>query len=358
MNYIREYPFSALFYLCILLFSLLFSFVAQTSKNSMIKKISVLFLVSIISLAAGMRGVSVGKDTAAYYRIIELTSIDFTSYNYLEIGFRILINSLSYIAREPKYVILIISFITNALIISTLWKFRAKVSFTISVFCYITMFYFETFNILRQWLAIALIFFAFRYLFKSQYLIYVFFVIVAYLIHVSAIIGLVFIPIVMLVSKKISFKNKIFTVVSLFILLILINYFMSFNNVFEKYQDNYLQHSLNVNLGLYFYVRLFIILFTIYTIIKKDYSDIELSFNKQILIISIFGLLMSTLGYMYMFVGRISTYATSFDIILFSIICRTKSNSLMIKILVIIIGLYLFYLGLSNSSQGQMPYNF
>lgn len=148
-------------YSIILIISVSFSYIAQNSRSKTISKIFVVLVIIILSLIAGLRDVSVGIDTHAYIRAIISASYTYSGelfYRYYEIGFGILLKTLVYILKDPHYVILFISIVTNALIIKTLWRYRGDYSFSFSIFLYYTLYYFETFNISRQYLAISIIF--------------------------------------------------------------------------------------------------------------------------------------------------------------------------------------------------------
>lgn len=320
-----------------------------------------ILIIMILSIVGGLRDSTVGKDTWAYIQMIESSNISYSGelfYQYTEKGFQILIKLLIYILNEPQYVLISISLLTNGLIISTCWFFREKINFSLSVFCFITMFYFETYNILRQWLAIAIIFFAFRYLIRSKYGLFIAFVFIAYGIHSSAIICLLFIPTHMFIMKRIPVIYTIIIIVFLVFSGRLLN-LTGISSTIESY-EYYIQEmgSTNGNFGLLFLARLGILLFSVFLYLKKEYIFEDKIFQKQIITINVLGVLLSTLGYIYMFAGRIATYATVFQIFLFAMISRTKTFSIISILMIIVLGLYLFYGGLNNSSQGQMPYRF
>src|SRR5699024_10351989 len=114
----------------------------------------------------------------------------------------------------------VLAFATNYLIVKSLWHFKDKVNFTLSTFLFFTIYYFQTYNITRQWLAIAIVFFAIKYLFSNKYIKYLLIVLVASTIHSSAIITLSFIPLHVWVTRKLSKKYKFFIFLLLFTMFI------------------------------------------------------------------------------------------------------------------------------------------
>ena len=348
----------------VLSFACLFAFIAQKTNNKKVSRLLVVFVILTLTIPAGLRHFSVGKDTWGYIRAIESASNYYNGelfYTYYDFGFQLLMIILINIVREPNFVVLIIALITNILIIKTLWQYKDKISFSISIFCYITMYYFQTYNIMRQWLAIAIIFFAFRYLIKEKYGWFSFWIIIATSIHLSAIICFSFIPIYIFVVKKTSLKYKVITSALTFIFLVFLYYAASalglIYNIENKYQY-YINGAdfQNLNFGFYFILRIFVIVLALFLLYKNDYRSKDNIFVKIVIIFSFLGTLLTMLSYVYPYVGRIGTYAMIFEILLFSIICKTKSFNLLLKYSIILLGIYLFVSNLIISEQGQMPY--
>ncbi len=80
---------------------------------------------------------------------------------------------------------------TQLFMVLGIWSFRKKASPTISLLIYLTTFYLRTYNIMRQALAVAIVFFALQYLLNKQYKKYILYVLIAMLFHTTAITALV-----------------------------------------------------------------------------------------------------------------------------------------------------------------------
>lgn len=364
MNYIVEHPDSAFLYFLMLIFSVLFAFIAQRVKSRKVANLFVTFVILILAIPAGLRGDFVGIDTLAYVRGIESANPNYLGeplYKFFDYGFQLLIKALVFLVGEPHYVLLIISLITVTLIIRTLWFFKDKVSFSLSVFLYFTMHhYFEIYNISRQWLAVAVTFYAVRYLLSSKYITYCCFVFVAATLHASALVCLTFIPLHMLIVKKSPLKYKIMLIIATVTFALFFNSIMDvlgFSSVLEKYQHLYLQDDNKItNFGYLFFVRLLAIITALWFLVSRKYKFEDVNFAKSIITLSFVGTVGAMLGYVYLFADRIAIYATVFEVILFSMLSNSRSFPILIKVALTVLGVYLLYQGLAGSAQGQMPY--
>lgn len=87
----------------------------------------------------------------------------------------------------------IVSFFILFLPLYTFWKMRGKISFTVLVAFYMGMCYLQAFNLIRIYLALSVIIFSSRWLFKKKILGYLIGVAIACMFHNSAIFCVLFI---------------------------------------------------------------------------------------------------------------------------------------------------------------------
>jgi transmembrane protein EpsG len=158
------------------------------------------FLFIALFLVAGLRwkvGTDYSNYEAVFSRIQTLDFKDILNFN-TEYGYTLFTWVILKISPEYQLVFLAFSFFTIGIIVLSIREYST--SFTFSIILYITtMSYFGSFNGIRQWLASAIIFFAYRYIITSNFKKYLTFVIIAALIHNSALIML---PIYFLVKRK------------------------------------------------------------------------------------------------------------------------------------------------------------
>lgn len=359
------YPYSAIVYVFVLLHIVFLAFLAEISDSKGLGHIFVSVLILSLGLFAGLRDVSVGIDTQSYYMAILSASPGYSGeqfYNYFEIGFVLLLKGLIFLVKDPHCVILLVSLMIHTLMIETLWSYKNNVSFSFSVFLYYTMYYLETYNVMRQWLAIAIIFFALRYLLEDKYIKFVCFLLIATTMHSSAIICIVFIPIHMLIVHKVPLKYKVLIGVSIIVYLFFSNYFftvLGLESVFDRYKHYYVGGTAAVSFGFYFVLRLCIVLFALFLLKQTSCTLQQSIFIKNIIALTFLGTLLTMTGYVIRYADRLGTYAVVYEIMLWPLLTKSKQMpalAALFKLVAILLALYVFYVGLKGSSQGQMPY--
>lgn len=106
-------------------------------------------------------------------------------------------------------------FASEVIILSTLiaglYKFNKKyrVSLCLSFFIFLTLFYNSSFNLVRQCIAIFILFYGFNFLIRKEWIKYIITIVIAMLFHNSAIIGVLFLLIYwFLYGKEEKRKSK------------------------------------------------------------------------------------------------------------------------------------------------------
>lgn len=144
-------------------------------------------------LISGFRVVGTGTDTTLYKLYFE--TIDLYNYNTtwldFEIGYYLLNEFVRLITDDYQYIFILAAFVTQYLINKTLKDY--SLSYSLSIFLYITLFfYYHSFNILRQYIAISLVFFSIKYIINKDLWKFLCIVLIASLFHRTALIMLPF----------------------------------------------------------------------------------------------------------------------------------------------------------------------
>lgn len=175
----------------------------QKQKNSLVLSFIILFIIS------AYRGVEVGTDTINYelyfYNIIN--NLNDTRY-LVEPGWVYLNDIVGYFQGEFRDVLVLTSAVTLTLIYFVANRFSKNPMLTIAIY-YLLYFYFISFNISRQMVAVSIALLALVYLTKNKYFIFLCFVFLATFFHKSA---FVLLPLV-LVSQLPSSRMKIYALV-------------------------------------------------------------------------------------------------------------------------------------------------
>ena len=107
-----------------------------------------------------------------------------------EIGYVLLVKAISLLTNNPNYMFVIISFITLFGICVFVYKYSSIKWMSILLFISLG-FYYTSFNMIRQFIAIAIVMLSYKYLIEKNFLKFFMIVLCASLFHMSA---LIFIP--------------------------------------------------------------------------------------------------------------------------------------------------------------------
>ncbi|MFD4703684.1 EpsG family protein [Gottfriedia sp. NPDC058432] len=269
----------------------------------------------------------------------------------IEPGFALLNWALYKISIQPQFLIFICAAITNTLIVLTIAKFSEK--FELSILLYICIgFYFTSFNIMRQYLAISIVFWAIRYLGKGKFIKYLISILVASTFHFSA---LIMIPTYLIYKGRAWTKWTILTMVSG------VTFTVSFAilvNILEaalantKYSD-YLKtltegyYGVNILRILIFIIPLFP-LFIWRVPLKKIYSNSDHLVNLYVI-----GVIFMLLSSNYVFIARIADYFTIFSVLLIpklTALFKKSSFNQLIYFGIMVCYMTFFYYQISNSA--------
>ena len=166
----------------------------KLAKNKTAKYSALILSMAIPIILAGVR-YDVGTDYFQYQKIYySISTIKASDYIQLyfdskiryEIGYY-LINRCAKVLFNSVYSVAFISEgITIFFIYKGLLYYKEKINLGIGLFIYYMLFYQDTFNIVRQCISMAIIFYAYRYILEKKLVKYLFFVILGMLFHISS----------------------------------------------------------------------------------------------------------------------------------------------------------------------------
>lgn len=340
-----------------------------------------LLLAILLAFVAGFRAESVGIDTKNYINKLILISNGSPEFAYgLEPGFKILAKYLLKVNSSPTFFFVIAALLTNILILRRLWDFRYIASIPCMVLCYYASFYGYTFNIMRQFLAISVIFYSSRLLEKRKYIQFAIIVLLCtFFLHQSSIICIGYIAADLFMWKNLSKWQKNLIGMGLIIVPIAFSYFVS--RLFAKYTGYFETTSSNIGFMILAKVLFFVVSVYVsrYILIPKlnpeqiDSNYQEYRMRKATTIYYPIGLLLTVIGYFYPFMDRIGLYYMFFECIYFgmlikvnlknSVVCvdnytlkTIKNNSLVYLLLILLLVGYNFFTDIFNNAQGIVPY--
>ncbi|MBY0097327.1 EpsG family protein [Mesobacillus maritimus] len=334
-----------------LLFLLIWSLLAILSNKLSRVFYSLIFLQLLLLLV--LRSNTVGSDTNAYLALFEKgKSFPFWDFEYSrsEVGYLFLNKLLSFV-ESGQLVLMVFATIPMLIFFRSILK-ESKIPW-LSLYLFITIgLYALVFNILRQVIAMAMIFVSFKYLVKNDFKRFFVLVAIASLFHASA---LIFLLTYFFRNMKLTFRNTViyvFLAMGLYvfsqpILVFLINRFST------------VQYELNSGGDL---PLLLVMLLTLVAGLVFSKSVIK-SNPRAIVLYNILylGILFQILALEFTTFSRVTTYFMMFMVIFIpEVISSIKDRQLKIVgfILVIILTGIQYYITLIVDPNGIVPYSF
>ena len=191
-------------YVLMLILSILFLILEKKAKKRWIKIICCIMAIMPFFIVSAFR-YDLGTDYTRRYVFDYNRTLQGIDVPNLEILFKAIMKFCIIFTQDPYLMFAITSAITVGFILGTSFKKSQDKILSVCIFL-LGGFFFDSLNIMRQYMAMSLVFFGYQFLLKSKkwYLAYILTVIIATLIHSSAIIMLVlvFFTKKMLVSWK------------------------------------------------------------------------------------------------------------------------------------------------------------
>lgn len=211
--------------------------IAQKAKHKKVRRLIILIGILIPAVLAGCRKDNIGTDTQNYNMMFERAA---NSDNYLsfiqhqvslgttDMGFYTIAYIISRFTLNYNWALFVYQFIT-ILVMYIAFKNYNKIyntSIPLGMLLYYLSLYNISLNAIRQCLAVSLVFLSTYYLLIKKYKIYILLLILAFSLHSSAIIGIVFLPVYLLlkvgqpISERKQILRGIIIVLGLFVIIL------------------------------------------------------------------------------------------------------------------------------------------
>jgi transmembrane protein EpsG len=319
-------------------------------KNNIIGKAFAFISFLILWVISGIR-YGVGTDFYDYYTY--LSRIDIVDIRNNEFGIWLLGSIVNNFTNDGQMFIFITSFIITFFIFYTIYKNSAYPEVSILLFFGLGM-YFTSLNIIRQYLAISIVFYSINFLFNKKIFIYIISVLIATMFHFSAIIALVFI-----VITKLR-KSPLMSRLSIFLALMSVLLFYDKVLVFfipDQYNDYVNTRYINEGSNYIFFI-LYLLITIVLHIFRKQLIILD-SKNEYYLILLFIGMGITLLGTQSLIINRFANYFTVISIlVLVDLIKIVKEKNLRVitylgLVSISLLGMYLF---MNRNLGGVLPY--
>lgn len=304
-------------YISMLLLSLLFCALFNKMKD---KKVCMLFAIlsSLMFILVSSIRYDVGTDYLYRYVYDFNTFLSGKDVSNLEIGFKLLIKLCILITKSPQLLFIITSTFINGFIFYTIYTKSVNKYISITLF-FTGAFFFQSLNMVRQYMAIVLLFSSYKMFLKENWFKLSLMVILALMLHTTSIIvvlGYLFILIINKIFKiNLAQKEKIILLTLVLVLLFgpyirqLVNFVLSFTR-FDVYIGSQYDYG---DLQIIPFVMNLIVYFIMLYVIKKKKTvtkEDEFFLNMQLI-----ALVLVALGNTMFLAIRMVYYFSIFQII-------------------------------------------
>lgn len=284
--------FSYSFYLSSLFVCVFFAYWGSKYDLKPLLYLLILFLACI----TGFRGYEVGIDTTNYIKIWDNMLVGTPVY--IELGFQWLICYLQKITANPTILFFICSLITYSCFVLRLWDFKNIASFPLMIAILFMLVLMPSMNVMRQYCAIAIIFYSTRFLFWKKYTKYIVGIVLASLLHYSALIAISFWGFELLEWKNLPLlKRRVYL-----ILIVVLLFFVQMIYFFVMTEYGHYFEDKEEKLGILTLAKIFFIITSAFLsgiwrkkiLSGNDKFIIKISFWMYLL-----GVLIESLGYFF-----------------------------------------------------------
>ncbi len=190
-----------LYWLSFIIIALFFSFISVDKKfDDNLRMFAKICLIFVLVYFAGFRD-GLGHDYDGYYDL--LINGSFNEYTFKEPGFSLFSNVVYHTELSPVFFFLIMAIITNYLFITSFYRYK-NIFLIIFIYLTVSIYYFNTFNLVRQMAAASIFMYSIRFVEERKFLHYLLCILLATSFHTSAIYLL---PIYFIVNRNYSNRS-------------------------------------------------------------------------------------------------------------------------------------------------------
>lgn len=292
--------------------------------------------LSVLILFAGLRG-GLGPDFVNYSKWYNSTIND----NNLEIGYVGIMNVFAYFNLSIYHIQLLFFTVTLVFISLALKKYTTHIKYAWLYYLTFPYFFLYSFLFMRQYLAIAILFFGFQFLLKNKIWQYTLVILIGSLFHYSCLLAGLLVFVLFYISKRVTRKQILFFLIAS-LPFAFINWFQFFGYFFEgtKYEGYFLvKNMMPVN-----YIKL--VLFNVEALFILYFYDelIKLKpLNKYFIVLAIFAFILANIFASVNHLLRFSIYFKFFELIVLAEIAYLNRKKIFVTPLIALYGFALFF---------------
>ena len=335
------------FYIIVFLISIILSYFSVKIKDKRISMIFKILTILFMTCIAGFRygiGTDYNKVYEPYFNELS-NGLDVARMRKFEIGYVLLNKFVIMLGGSFTWVCIITAFITNYFIYKGLENFKEKCSLPFGILLYMLLYYQKSFNLVRQMISVAIIFYAIKYLLSGDKKKFIIWVLIASLFQRTVLV-MIIIPFVQKLYE--NRKYRFIQIISFVLLTVGILNFSKIgvfvDSMNMEYYSYYFKENESTGITINYFIRILPVIALSVFLFK------EILNNKKILLmynLFLFGAILLLLGYVTSTYGeRIAIYFLVYQIVLIPIFIRSilsqKAKFYKYPLILIVIGLNIF----------------
>lgn len=325
-------------------------------KNKKVYRLFGFLGLLIPILVCGLR-YNVGTDFKNYitwFMFYSDTNVNLSDKDY---GFAFLIKILQLFTADPQILFIVSAIIINVLIMLFI-KENTKM-FDLGYFLFITLyFYFTSFNIMRQWIAISIFLFSLKFIYQKKLWKYLVCILIASTIHKTVLLT---IPMYWILRIELKPKNiSILAAVLIVVMSQFENVIVMIGNLLHMNLSKYLLYfgeSDSFGSGGYAYGIMVLLVLIIVIITRKNYLE-KIKYGKEQILLAIFACIVSFVGVKSMMFSRLQLYFIPVLIVTIPNLIELvpKRQKKVAYFIIIVLGMAYMYRSLSINGGEVLPY--
>lgn len=336
----------------LMVFAIYFYNKNNIQNNNLLFCTIIFFQLFFISAFRYNIGVDYNSYSKHFFEISKLKFGEVFQYQF-EYGFSILNKIVAYFTGNFQILVIICSFITIGFVSFSIYKNSTHKFY--SFFLYITLsFYYSSFNLIRQGIAIAISLLGLKYLIERKFLKYLFIILIASSFHYSV---LIMIPIYFIANINLTYKTFIFFISFSFLVYIFLDDIVKIGmKIFPTYESylytDFLQGKTFNSIILPLFIFLILIIFRKYILYQNKKNMIYLNISYFCLLISLFQTKIGILDRFPSYLNAISIFSIPILIDCF----KDRAQKNLVAGLIIIFGILYNIYSFISGFYGVVPY--
>lgn len=329
-----EYSQSFFVYICIIFFTVGFAFISQNYSMEDLRYVkkfnTVAFVTSFLIAGTFIFLVKSGVDFAQYCKIYANSTFSSFSDLNIEPGYRLLNICMKVIIPNAEIGVSLIKLISLAIVFRSFYLLRDKIHVGIAILAYMVLFYFQSFDLIRIYLAGAILLHGYAlFVIEGKYGRYFIDILLATSIHYTAIVALVMLVVEMLFRgtkrKQAKLSNKkimlfaVLCIIGVFVFPYVAKFLCQKISVFNKYEKYFSGGSFGIGQFVYYVLPIFI------AVLVKKYSNYK--YRDEIFVLTIVGFCVALEGYFVGILTRMFIYFSTPFLITIPMFCNQLATN-------------------------------